>query len=258
MATRYRRAQHETPITEELRDLIIRRRAEIIELVYAALTDVNFLALRGKDTINIRAGITYNKYLGIVRASMVNEGRNLLTHWKEIKLESLIPWSTFYNEMSIVTWSSIASLLESAFYTTQRSGFDDLELQEHEGSWLPVASTAAGFGSVEPDDALLLLGLTGGRHPEEDHPRPVFVVNDLRFDASKEIITTAELDHQHGEYPVTYEKTSTFYNYVTVSSSGLISVSPNANASLGIISVEVKGIDGFGDIATAVISINIV
>ena len=160
--------------------------------------------------------------------------------------------------MSIVSWSSISNLLESAFYTTQRSGFDDLELQEHEGSWLPIASTAAGFGAVEPDDALLLLGLTGGRHPEEDHPRPIFYVRDLRFDAAKEITTTAQLTSRHGEYPVTYEKTSTFHAYVTVSSDGLITVNPDANASTGIISVEVKGIDGFGDSAIAVVSINII
>ena len=257
MATRYRRAQHDTPITTALQALIVRRRQEVVDKVYEVLTDEHFKALP-KQANNTRAGIVYNKWLGLVRLAMVNEGRALLTYWREIKTEFLIPWPVFHNEISLPAWAAIASQIESTFYTTKTADFDDIDLQLHLGAWLPVESSTSGYGVVEPDDALLLLGLVGGVLPSDSHVRPPFAVRALRFDATRGIINTASLSSQFGEYPITYEKVSTFHPEVTVAPDGEVTASPRADASLGIITITVKGTDGFGDTSEATVSVNVI
>ena len=257
MTARYRRAQHETPITTELQALIARRRAEVVDKVYEVLTDAHFVALP-KHANNTRAGLVYNKWLGLVKLALVNEGRALLTNWREIKTELNIPWAVFYNDISLVAWAAVSNEVESTFFKTKTTGFDDIDLQLHQGAWLPVETTASGYGVVEPDDALLLLGLVGGVLPSESHAQPPFAVRDLRFDAARGVITTARLTSRFGEYPVAYEKTSTFYPEITVAPDGEVTVVPLVDASLGIIAITVEGTDGFRETAHATVSVNIV
>ena len=105
-----------------------------------------------------RESIVRDREMMIMRAALVNESRQLLSHWAEIKAEIDIPWNVHYVRMND-QWRTASGLLQVHFFSTNLT------------TWAPVRQLAMAVHAIVSDeDVFKGARLVGGSLSSETHP----------------------------------------------------------------------------------------
>ena len=136
------------------------------------------------------------------------QGVNLFTHWPAIERERRIPWDVHAGNMALEAWGVAGSEMHNQFYSTKTENFTELELLM--SGWHPVEETGIpGFATVSTEEALAVLGLVGGQHPEIDHPTTEFTVNPTNISINnREVREINLMADGRAEFPVRYVLTT--------------------------------------------------
>ena len=134
--------------------------------------------------------------------------------------------------------------MHSQFYSTKTEDFTALELQTP--GWHPVEETGIpGFATVSTEEALAVLGLVGGQHPEVDHPTTEFTVSpsDISI-GDREVLEIDLVADSRAEFPVLYALVDEDISWLTLSEFGTLTLAP-INAA-GLVLQEIVATDALG------------
>ena len=234
-------------------DTIRHRQAKLFDTVRQTMLDKRWLAVRDSSSARSSGGIVNLRPLMLAKVGIFDDGVNLFTNWPAIERERRIPWDVHAANMVVSAWGVAGMQMHSKFYSTKTKDFTELELLSP--GWHPVEETAIpGFATVSTEDALAVLGLIGGQHPEVDHPTTEFTVSPsdiaLRANEVRDIDLVAD---GRAEFPVQYEITTAEAPWIMVSEFGTLTLSPGAVA--GIFLQEITATDALGVTVTFSIKI---
>ena len=247
--------------------------ADLREVVHVALTDpLAAMFLQGERHSRGWAG--RNRLLGMLKVAIVDEGRVFLsaTLRRVIEYETHIPWEVHYWD-ALVEYPDHHDLhfhpgaepahYDNDFYRTVAPGHQTKEqLQYSQGHWLPtLVSGIPSIVGVSDDEALHFLGYAGivlaDEHPVAPPEHPALALDEHTLSV---IVGTAGnvLIQAHGGLgPYRYEKVSTGAEHTSITEKGLVlSIVPSDTAT-GIVTIDVRVTDVFGDTANGVLTLNL-
>ena len=249
------------------------RQAHIREEVSLVLDEPTAVfALQGERHSRGWAG--RQRLLGLVKVAIVDEGRSLLdaAFWRVIEYEVHIPWEVHYWE-AVVEYPDHFDLhfhstakrpdYDRDFYRTVAPGHQTKEqLQYSQGHWLPTL--VSGLPSIEgvgDDEALNFLGRAGlaldDEHPVAPPAQPTLALDEHMLSVIVGTAGNALVQAHGGLGPYRYEITSTGNEHTTITEKGLVlSIVPGDTAT-GIVTIDVRVTDVFGEMADGVLTLNI-
>ena len=225
-------------------EIIKHRQVKLFDTVRQTMRDRDWLAVRDTSSVRSFGGIVYLRSLMLAKVGIFDEGINLFLHWPAIERERRIPWDVHAGSMAAPVWGMAGSQMHGQFYSTKIGGFSALELLTP--GWHPVEETdISGFATVSTEEALAVLGMVGGQHPEVDHPTTEFTVSPrdiiLRSNEVREVDLVAD---SRAEFPVQYELATTDAPWITLSEFGTLVLSPGSVA--GLFLQEITATDALG------------
>ena len=225
-------------------EIIQHRQAKLFDTVRETMRDRDWLAVRDSSSVRSFGGIVNLRPLMLAKVGIFDEGVNLFTNWPAIERERRIPWDVHAGSMALEAWGVAGSEMHNQFYSTKIDDFSELELLTP--GWHPVEETGIpGFATVSTEEALAVLGLVGGQHPEVDHPVTEFTVSPsdivLRAHETLEVDLVAD---GRAEFPVQYELVTTDISWATLSDFGTLALAPGPAA--GLILLEITATDALG------------
>ena len=225
-------------------EIIQHRQARLLDTVRETMLNKHWLAVR--DTSNVRSfgGIVNLRPLMLAKVGIFDEGVNLFLYWPAIERERRIPWDVHAGSIALPTWAMAGSEMHGQFYSTKTEDFTELELLTP--GWHPVEETGIpGFATVSTEEALAVLGLVGGQHPEVDHPTTEFTVSprDITL-GSREVLEVDLVADYRAEFPVQYELVTAEIPWIILSEFGTLTLSPGSVA--GLFLQEVTATDALG------------
>ena len=237
-------------------EIIEHRQAKLFDTVRETMLNKHWLAVRDASSARSFGGVVNLRPLMLAKVGIFDEGVNLFTNWPAIERERRIPWDVHASNMSPSAWGAAGLHMHNQFYSTKTEDFTELELQTP--GWHPVEETSIpGFATVSTEEALAVLGMVGGQHPEVDHPINDFSVrpDDISIHA-REVYEVDLVADSRAEFPVRYELTTTDISWVALNEFGTLTLSPGAVAGLflqGITATDAMGITVSFTIKIAVI-----
>ena len=134
--------------------------------------------------------------------------------------------------------------MHNQFYSTKIEDFTELELLMT--GWHPVEETGIpGFATVSTEEALAVLGMVGGQHPEVDHPTTEFTVSPMDITLNARVVREVDLvADSRAEFPVRYELVTTDISWIALNEFGTLTFSPDAVA--GLFLQEITATDALG------------
>lgn len=226
-------------------ETIKHRQAKLFATVRETMLNNRWLAVRDVSSVRSFGGIVNLRPLMLAKVGIFDEGVNLFTHWSVIERERRIPWDVHAGNIALAAWGVAGSGMHSQFYSTKTENFTELELLM--SGWHPVEETGIpGFATVSTEEALAVLGLVGGQHPEIDHPINEFTIS-LTNNIALRQGQTFERDiiaDERAEFPVRYELVTTDILWATVSEFGTLTLAPQNLA--GIFLLEIRATDAVG------------
>ena len=243
-------------------DIIKHRLAQIRHVVRQNIFSSAFKACVRKDTTAVMEGVIFIRQMTFPKLGIFNDGAALIDHWPIIHRELHEPWGVHFAESNEAAWIHVGRQMESAFFSTLKSGFDEatLGLWGNNG-WVPVThSEIPGFATVSNRQAFDFLGLIGGQHPEVDHPRIPIELSAKRLSvAPGEILDFPVAVTGTFEFPLTFsDVTANPRGWATISPEGTIRLAPAANLPPQTAIMEVKAVDGLEEAATLNVVIDVV
>ena len=102
-----------------------------------------------------------------------------------------------------------------------------------------------GFATVSTEEALAVLGMVGGQHPEVDHPTTEFTVSPMDITLNARVVREVDLvADSRAEFPVRYELVTTDISWIALNEFGTLTFSPDAVA--GLFLQEITATDALG------------
>ena len=150
------------------------------------------------------------------------------------------------------------------FFTTKTEGFDEIELQLHEGAWLPVRSDARGFSVVDTTEMEAFIGLTDGQHSQADDPAVDFaIMGETSVSVAQGQFRALRLVTRAGEPFVSFAVGAAAPQWVSIEAhdrilgTAVIRLAPASNENPGPVNVEITAIDGFGKMASHPLTVTV-
>ena len=225
-------------------EIISHRQDKIFAEVRRTMLDKRWLAARDSSSARSFGGVVNLRPLMLAKVGIFDEGVNLFTHWPAIERERRIPWDVHAGNMALSAWGLAGSEMHNQFFSTKTADFTELELLTP--GWHPVEETdIPGFAIVSTEEALAVLGMVGGQHPEVDHPTTEFTVRPTDIAISNREVREVELvADSRAEFPVRYELVTTDISWITLSEFGTLTISPINVA--GLVLLEITATDALG------------
>ena len=207
-------------------ETIQHRQEKLFDTVRETMTNRRWLTVRDNSSVRSFGGIVNLRPLMLAKVGIFDEGVNLFTHWPAIERERRIPWDVHAGNMAPAAWGPAGSEMHNQFYSTKTEDFTGLELTMP--GWHPVEEDAIpGFAIVSTEQALAVLGLIGGQHPEVEHPTTEFTVNPTNISINnREVREINLMADGRAEFPVQYVLTTADIPWATVSEFGTLTLSP--------------------------------
>ena len=192
-------------ITVEEQSRIDRRRAFIRQMVIYALSNESYLA-RIENGLESRGRWMHQRMLSLAKIALHSNGQHLLTSWKAIRDEVLIPWDLHYKMGNHASWK--AAPMNNYFYITNTSNWTARRLFGVSG-YQAVTETAA-WEFLYP----------AGQHPNIEHP--TLSTPDVSMEVTIGTEKTLQLTATNGVKPLHYEAAGTWPEWITCTASGLV------------------------------------
>ena len=220
--------------------IIERRQAYIRNVVRSVMSEESYVA-RISDEYTSSGRWMHGRMLSFAKIALHNSGRYLLTRWKDIRDELMLPWDVHYKHANHSFWQS--SDLLNYFYTT---------IVRDTGGWnssrlFGVTSYAA----ISENDVWEFL-YAAGQHPHVEHPSLSLVATSVS--APVRLERSAQLSATNGIGLLTYESAETWPVWISISSTGMVTFTAPL---VGVYKFKVRVLDIEDDIDEGEITITV-
>ena len=244
-----------TPLTVDELALIAERQAVIRREIRTRLLEPRYQTVKATSRREV-GGSMHTRTLSFPRVAMVDEGRFLLSHWRDIKTELDIPWGVHAWESSITLLA--AADFTSYFHETVKSGF---AVEIAGGLW--AVTPIDGFPSLAniPDEAVYhWLGAIGGVMPEDDHPpaAPLMLTYQRIAAGIGTGVVSTQLAATGGVSPYRFEKATAGLAECVITRDGMLAVAFGIGATPGERTLRVRVTDAAEMVVEGEIHIDVI
>ena len=229
---------------------IAARQLQVRQHIKSMFDDTDFRLLADPGTRRSQGGVLYVIPMMLGKAALRSSGRNVLDHWHYFRVWMQTSWRRFLWESYMAEWMSVATEMESTFYTIN---FDGTLLSG--GLWTPMrVPEIAGFRDVDEDEVLYRLHVIGGTSEHEDlHARGTLIQipQTVEVVANRHLIVAPEILFGKPPYSTSLGAPRPTWVSLNAAAYGSVFLQPPANIAQKDYDVPVIVTDATGEADTA-------